>query len=50
MASTIPGSRTPEELRANADFFAFPIPAAFWAELQALKLIDPAAPVPDGQT
>ena len=50
VATTIPGSRTPEELAANAAFFAFPIPADFWAELQAQSLIDPQAPVPADQT
>jgi D-threo-aldose 1-dehydrogenase len=46
VASIIPGMRSIAELEANLGFLRQPIPADFWAELKAEKLIDPAAPTP----
>jgi D-threo-aldose 1-dehydrogenase len=48
VTSIIPGVRSVAELRANAAYFAQPIPAAFWAELKHQALLDPTAPVPAG--
>ncbi len=45
VASIIPGARSVAEIEANLGFLRQPIPADFWAELKALALIDPAAPV-----
>lgn len=46
VASVIPGGVRPEEVRQNFASLHAPIPAAFWADLQAQGLIDPDAPVP----
>ncbi len=46
VATAIPGARSPAEIEANIGFFEQEIPAAFWAELKRLSLIDPDAPVP----
>lgn len=46
VAAIIPGARSAAELQANLDYFRYPIPADFWAELKTLRLIDPEAPVP----
>ena len=48
VASVIPGSRSVAELEANVQLLQHPIPAACWAELQSLSLLDPAAPLPAG--
>ena len=45
-ASVIPGASNPDEIRQNLASLDAPIPAAFWADLRAQGLIDPAAPVP----
>jgi len=45
-ASVIPGAAGPGEIRQNLASLAAEIPAAFWADLKAQGLIDPAAPVP----
>jgi D-threo-aldose 1-dehydrogenase len=46
VASVIPGARSIAEVEANLGFLQQPIPAAFWAELKAERLIDPTAPTP----
>jgi D-threo-aldose 1-dehydrogenase len=46
VASIIPGARSIEEVEANLAFLQEPIPADFWAELKAERLINPAAPTP----
>jgi D-threo-aldose 1-dehydrogenase len=46
VSSVIPGARTADQARANAESFAVEIPADFWSELQAEKLIAAGAPVP----
>src|SRR5262249_42838974 len=49
VAAIIPGARSAVELMQNIAYFKQEIPADFWAELKQLKLIDPAAPVPNGK-
>lgn len=44
--SVIPGARTAEEVRANAGYFAHPIPAALWNQLKSERLLRADAPVP----
>ncbi len=44
--SFIAGTRTVAQLRQNLDWFTFPIPAAFWAELKAKGLLREDAPTP----
>lgn len=44
--SIVVGMVTPEEIDENLEALSAPIPAAFWEEIRALGLIDPAAPVP----
>jgi D-threo-aldose 1-dehydrogenase len=46
VASVIPGAAKPSEVQANVASLATPIPAAFWADLKAQKLIHPDSPVP----
>jgi D-threo-aldose 1-dehydrogenase len=46
VVSAIPGAARPEEATATLAAFAAHPPAAFWADLRAQGLIDPAAPVP----
>jgi len=46
VASVIPGGAKPEEVTQNVASLSAPIPAAFWADLKAQKLIHPDAPVP----
>jgi D-threo-aldose 1-dehydrogenase len=46
VTTIIPGARSVAELQANIASFEQRIPAAFWAELKSLGLIDPTAPVP----
>lgn len=46
VASLVVGARSPEEVQANADALAFPIPADLWAELHQEGLLHPAAPTP----
>lgn len=46
VATVIPGSRTPEEMRQNAAMMAAPIPAALWDALRRDGLIPDAAPTP----
>lgn len=44
--SFIAGTRTVDQLRRNLDWFSHPIPAAFWAELKARRLLREDAPTP----
>lgn len=45
VSATIPGPRTPEQARANADAVREPIPEAFWADLEPLlRTFDTALP------
>lgn len=44
--SFIAGTRTVAQLRQNLDWFEYPIPAAFWAELKHRGLLREDAPVP----
>lgn len=46
VASVIPGATKASEVMENAASLAAPIPAPFWFELKARRLIDPDAPVP----
>ncbi len=46
VVSVIPGAARPSEVEANVAALGVKIPAAFWAELKAQKLIHPDAPVP----
>jgi D-threo-aldose 1-dehydrogenase len=46
VASLVVGMKTPAEVDENVAAFYAPIPTAFWQELRALELIDPAAPIP----
>lgn len=48
VVSVIPGAARPEEVKQNLASLEASIPAAFWADLKAHKLIDPDAPVPAG--
>lgn len=41
--SIVVGMVTPEEIDENLEALSAPIPAAFWEEIRALGLIDPAA-------
>lgn len=49
VCSVIPGAAKPSEVRENVAHAAAPIPAAFWSDLKAQKLIDPDSPVPAGR-
>jgi D-threo-aldose 1-dehydrogenase len=48
VVSVIPGSARPSEVRSNVGALDAPIPAKFWADLKAERLIDPDSPVPEG--
>lgn len=47
VVSVIPGPQTPEETKQNVDLLADTIPAAFWEELKAKKLLHADVPVPE---
>lgn len=49
VSSVIPGAARPSEVVSNVGHINAPIPAAFWADLKAQKLIDPDSPVPAGK-
>jgi D-threo-aldose 1-dehydrogenase len=49
VASIIPGAMRGEEVKQNVASLETPIPAAFWSDLKAQNLINPASPTPDGQ-
>jgi D-threo-aldose 1-dehydrogenase len=46
VAATIPGASSPEHLKRNAALMEVQVPAAFWEELKAEKLLAQEAPVP----
>ncbi len=46
VASIIPGAAKADEVVKNVAALTTPIPAAFWVDLKAEGLIDPASPVP----
>lgn len=46
VSAVIPGARTAEQAKANVQSMRVAIPAAFWADLKAEKLIAKDAPVP----
>ena len=48
VASVIPGTKNPQRVRENLALMNQPIPAAFWAELQAEKVLPDNAPIPAG--
>ena len=48
VVSAIPGAKEPKEVRENIASLEAPIPAGFWSDLKAQKLIDPDSPVPGG--
>ncbi|MEO8135981.1 MAG: aldo/keto reductase [Betaproteobacteria bacterium] len=49
VVSVIPGAAKASEVMQNAASVEAPIPAAFWSDLKARRLIDPDAPVPAGR-
>ncbi|WP_312516139.1 aldo/keto reductase [Massilia sp.] len=46
VAATIPGASSPDHLKRNAALMEVKIPAAFWEELRAEKLLPQEAPLP----
>ncbi|HLO96352.1 MAG TPA: aldo/keto reductase [Burkholderiaceae bacterium] len=46
VVSVLAGMRSPEQVRANAQWIQTPIPDDFWAALRSRGLIDAAAPLP----
>ncbi len=48
VVSVIPGAARGREVTENLAALAAPIPAGFWADLKAQRLIDPDAPTPEG--
>lgn len=49
VVATIPGAAKPSEVTQNVAAVNSVIPAAFWSDLKAQKLIDPDSPVPAGR-
>lgn len=49
VVSVIPGAAKASELTQNVASLEAPIPAGFWSDLKAEKLIDPDSPVPAGR-
>jgi D-threo-aldose 1-dehydrogenase len=49
VVSIIPGAARGSEVTQNIASLQAPIPAAFWSDLKARRLIDPDAPTPAGQ-
>jgi D-threo-aldose 1-dehydrogenase len=47
VAAVVPGARSINELDANLDLLATPIPPAVWEEMRHLRLIRADAPTPD---
>jgi D-threo-aldose 1-dehydrogenase len=45
VACVIPGTRSPEEVEANAHWLEFPVPAALYRDLVQADLLDPRAPI-----
>lgn len=48
ITAVVPGTRRPERVKENFDLLKVAIPAAYWAELRAERLLHPEAPVPEG--
>ncbi|WP_421726082.1 aldo/keto reductase [Bauldia sp.] len=48
VSSVVAGLRTEAEIDAAIEAFNYPVPPAFWAQLKAEGLIDPAAPIEAG--
>lgn len=48
VSAVIPGARSPEQVRANAESMKVAIPEEFWATLKKDGLIAPNAPTPKG--
>jgi D-threo-aldose 1-dehydrogenase len=46
VVSVVIGSRTAEQMTANAENFSASIPEDLWNELKALNLLDPEVPTP----
>ncbi|WP_395396542.1 aldo/keto reductase [Novosphingobium sp. BL-8A] len=46
VAAVIPGASRPERIAEDSAAFAEVVPAAFWQDLRAAGLVDPAAPLP----
>ena len=46
VAAVIPGASRPERIAEDSAAFAEVVPTAFWQELRAAGLVDPAAPLP----
>jgi D-threo-aldose 1-dehydrogenase len=49
VVSVIPGAAKPSEVTENVAHVNATIPASFWSDLKAQKLIDPDSPVPAGR-
>jgi D-threo-aldose 1-dehydrogenase len=49
VVSVIPGATRASEVTQNAASMAARIPAGFWSDLKAQKLIDPESPLPSGR-
>ena len=49
VTSVIPGAAKPSEVTQNVAHVNAAIPAGFWSDLKAQKLIDPDSPVPAGR-
>lgn len=49
VVSIIPGAARDSEVTQNMASLQSPIPAAFWSDLKAKRLVDPDAPTPAGQ-
>ncbi|MEO8757368.1 MAG: aldo/keto reductase [Devosia sp.] len=49
VVSAIPGAARASEVTENVAHVNAPIPAGFWSDLKAQKLIDPDSPVPAGR-
>jgi D-threo-aldose 1-dehydrogenase len=50
VASVLTGPKSPSELKANLDWWNTAIPAGFWSDLAAQKLVAPGTPLPGGLT
>lgn len=48
VAAVIPGASRPERIREDSAALAQRVPAAFWQELRAANVVNPAAPLPGG--
>jgi len=46
VAAVIPGAKTPDKVRLNAELMSRPIPQGFWREMKERGLLPAHAPVP----